>query len=711
MKILMAVMSMGLGGAETHVLELSRALAARGHEVFVASNGGVYADELKKYGVKHEKIPLHSKNPACVAKALLMLSRLMEKERFDIVHAHARIPAFLCGRLKKKYGFGFITTVHFDFYVNKLLRKMSDWGDRALAVSADIAESTAKKYGYPREKIAIVNNGIDTERFSPCSSGESVRSRLGLKGKKIVMYLGRLDEDSFLPAKMLLDAAEEIYREHGNVRVVIVGNGKKYRELSEKAWLINEKLGFELALLPGGTAEPELYIAACDVFVGPSRSALEALSCGKPAVIAGNFGMLGIFSPESAGEALRTNFCCRGSSPATAERIAACVKRIFSLSEPELAEMAAYGREFIERHYSAAAMAELCEAEYAALLAERGKKAVICGYYGAGNVGDEAMLSSLIAFMRKSTNVKKITVISSSPGKTAAIYGVNAVFRGNFEGIERALSESDVLIFGGGNILQDKTSTRSLLYYTHIARLAKKRACRVAFCANGIGPIVHKNNLDALKKALLCADYISMRDKGSLSLARKLTGRADIFASGELAFFRSEKRVSARAKYFAVFPKYAESFDFEELVRFCKSISRKYGLLPLFVPMHASEDSLLCHTLGKAVGGSFCVSFRNVRPLWGSCAFSVCMRLHAAVFSASARVPVIAVSDDIKMASFLSGSGAYVFGPGANAALLCRAAKEVIERSEEKEKLLGKFAEKQRKLINAELSRFCRKFF
>ena len=48
MKILMVTMAMNIGGAETHILELTKELSLRGHDVTVASFGGVYADELQK---------------------------------------------------------------------------------------------------------------------------------------------------------------------------------------------------------------------------------------------------------------------------------------------------------------------------------------------------------------------------------------------------------------------------------------------------------------------------------------------------------------------------------------------------------------------------------------------------------------------------------------------------------------------------------------
>ena len=89
-------MAMDIGGAETHILELSRELKKRGCDVTVASNGGAYEGELASCGIPHVKIPCHSKSPIHMRRAYKLLRDLILKERFDVVHAHARIPAFLC---------------------------------------------------------------------------------------------------------------------------------------------------------------------------------------------------------------------------------------------------------------------------------------------------------------------------------------------------------------------------------------------------------------------------------------------------------------------------------------------------------------------------------------------------------------------------------------------------------------------------------------
>lgn len=66
MKILMVTMGLDIGGAETHIVELSRELVRRGHQVLAASNGGVYVRELEECGIKHYKMPLNRKDPASV---------------------------------------------------------------------------------------------------------------------------------------------------------------------------------------------------------------------------------------------------------------------------------------------------------------------------------------------------------------------------------------------------------------------------------------------------------------------------------------------------------------------------------------------------------------------------------------------------------------------------------------------------------------------
>ena len=94
MKILMTTMSFDIGGAETHILELCRELSRRGHDVTVASKGGVFVAPLTESGIRHVTAPLHKKDPASMLRSWRTLDKLIREENFDVIHSHARIPEY-----------------------------------------------------------------------------------------------------------------------------------------------------------------------------------------------------------------------------------------------------------------------------------------------------------------------------------------------------------------------------------------------------------------------------------------------------------------------------------------------------------------------------------------------------------------------------------------------------------------------------------------
>ena len=101
-KILMALMGLEIGGAETHVVELSKELKKQGYDIIVASNGGVYEKELAEAGIRHYHVPLNQRNVLKMARSYFILKKIIKKEKVDIVHSHARIPSFVCGLLKER---------------------------------------------------------------------------------------------------------------------------------------------------------------------------------------------------------------------------------------------------------------------------------------------------------------------------------------------------------------------------------------------------------------------------------------------------------------------------------------------------------------------------------------------------------------------------------------------------------------------------------
>ena len=86
---------------------------------------------------------------------------------------------------------------------------------------------------------------------------------------------------------------------------------------------------------------------------------------------------------------------------------------------------------------------------------------VISGYYGFGNAGDEAMLCAIIDAIRKEEADAYITVISGNPKETSKKHNINAVGTFSALGILKAIANSDLVISGGGSLLQDATSIRN----------------------------------------------------------------------------------------------------------------------------------------------------------------------------------------------------------------------------------------------------------
>lgn len=148
---------------------------------------------------------------------------------------------------------------------------------------------------------------------------------------------------------------------------------------------------------------------------------------------------------------------------------------------------------------------------------------VVSGYYGCGNAGDEAVLAGIKeAFLRRSGNEARLVVLSQNPEDTRRLHGLPAVDRMNLTAVRAALRESDLLLSGGGSLLQDTTSVRSLLYYLWIARLAFNSGVPVMFYAQGIGPLRRAVSRALVRMVANRTAAITVRDEDSAHLLTSL---------------------------------------------------------------------------------------------------------------------------------------------------------------------------------------------
>ena len=161
-------------------------------------------------------------------------------------------------------------------------------------------------------------------------------------------------------------------------------------------------------------------------------------------------------------------------------------------------------------------------------------KVVVFGYFGCGNIGDETNLLHLITLLREIDAGISITVISADPATTAQQFGVAAVHKYDFKGICRALQEAGLLIGGGGSLFQDRSSLRSLCYYSALVLLAKQLKVKVFLYGQGIGPIRSRLGKSIARLALSRADLITVRDRVSIiALADLNVKRPEIHFTAE----------------------------------------------------------------------------------------------------------------------------------------------------------------------------------
>ncbi|MBQ2829606.1 MAG: polysaccharide pyruvyl transferase CsaB [Oscillospiraceae bacterium] len=673
-KILMALMGLEIGGAETHVVELSKELARQGFEIVVASNGGVYEKELTEAGIRHYQVPMHRRTPSLMLRSLFALRRIIREEKPDLVHAHARIPAFLCGILHRHMHFPFVTSAHWVFDTSGMLRHLTDWGEKTVAVSEDIKQYLMDNYGVPEEDIFVTINGIDTDKFSPDISSANIKRELGIaEGEPVISYVSRMDESRALVARQLIAIAPKIVERIPGVRLLIVGGGDVYDELLKKANETNELLGYPCILMPGARTDINEVVAAGDIFIGVSRAALEAMAAAKAVIVAGNEGYIGLFDESKLAVAQENNFCCRGCADSTeALLLADVLHAMCDLDENARAALGAYGREVIFSHYSVRRMALDCVKAYDASLAIRtAPRILISGYYGFQNLGDDAILLAVRRQIAKIDPAASLVALSNRPAETRARYDIDAIGRFDPFAVWREMRRCDCFISGGGSLLQDHTSTRSLLYYTTLIRMAKHYKKPVMFYANGIGPVHQSKNRDRVRDVAQMADIVTLRDMDSQRELLEMGAQgANIRVTADPVYALEcadaelgraalrEQGVPTDRPLVGISVRFADGMEehMDEFAVFCDAMATR--ATPVFIVMQTPSDRAASEAVRARMKEASCIVDAPYEPqrmmaMLACMDAAVTMRLHSLIFAAKQRVPVLGVVYDPKVASCL----------------------------------------------------------
>ena len=143
------------------------------------------------------------------------------------------------------------------------------------------------------------------------------------------------------------------------------------------------------------------------------------------------------------------------------------------------------------------------------------KTAILCGYYGQDNIGDEALLMTLMQMLP--AGIQPL-VLSANPQHTKETLQVAAIPNRSAFPILEAMEKADYLIWGGGSLMQDATSLRSPIYYGGLMALAQQRGLKTIAWAQGIGPLKSAFSRWLTRKTLMGCDKVSVRDRASVEL-------------------------------------------------------------------------------------------------------------------------------------------------------------------------------------------------
>lgn len=369
--VLMTLMGLGIGGAETHAVVLARDLRELGFNVLMASKGGIYEDAVRNYGIRHFTVPLDNTGISSILHSVRAVRSIINREKVSLIHAHARIPAFVSSLARNPAGARFITTAHALFSTDFRFRYLSRWGEKTIAVSPDIKEHLVRRFGVSEENIILIPNGIDTDTFHPSIKHENIPGELGFgPGDRKIIYVSRLDRAIAPVALELIRACEKLHAEFSDLKLVITGDGERSGEVGAEAGKAIARAGRGFIRMLGARTDVNRIMAAGDLVVGASRVALEAMACARNVVLAGGEGFRGLIREENLLLNEKDNFTGRLSGgKVTALKLEQSIREFFAAPPEKNKQAGLTLRKYIVEKHSSKTVARETAGVYRSVLA------------------------------------------------------------------------------------------------------------------------------------------------------------------------------------------------------------------------------------------------------------------------------------------------------------------------------------------------------
>ena len=297
---------------------------------------------------------------------------------------------------------------------------------------------------------------------------------------------------------------------------------------------------------------------------------------------------------------------------------------------------------------------------------------LISGYYGFGNLGDEALLALLVSRLKTLYPLATIDVLSQRPAETAHRFNVASTPRMDLGAVRKAVERSDVVLSGAGGLLQTATSFKSLLYYAGIVRTGVRAGKRTMIFAQSVGPLDFwgRQTVRECCKGIAAA---TVRDERSRALLVSILPGVEVERTADLVFLydppeaavdltmhglgaESEPLVVVAARKTAQFETVAAT-----IASAVDRLADEHGAKVAFVPLGGQSDAEAATTIIRK-----CRSKPTLVELDGLDAIAAAIarahlvigvRLHALILAARFGVPFLSVAYDPKVVGLAEDLG------------------------------------------------------
>ncbi len=298
-------------------------------------------------------------------------------------------------------------------------------------------------------------------------------------------------------------------------------------------------------------------------------------------------------------------------------------------------------------------------------------KIFLSGYYGYENLGDELIFNTILRFLENVDHYVELYIpYPKNELKTRTSLRIHLLPRYDLFSIMKTVHHSDLVISGGGELLQDETSYRSFVYYTLPIRLGILWRKKCILLGQSIGPLKRKRSIAILKKMMKYKKIVAMlRDKRSYEYIKDIAVyKENVFLGTDLVFSFPEEHVekSKNIKNLVIIPHIPTNWKVQKRREFVGKICDIIDVLlsgkfeqAILLPFQSGVDERLCdeiflHLKPKDRSLTYVEKVVNADKTIKDASFVISSRLHGILLSILNEIPFIALSQQSKIVNFVA---------------------------------------------------------